>query len=514
MVSAYLQLKVAKALTEFLGTMFLCLTVALAARDGISEIAPVAIGCVLMVCIYAGGHVSGAHYNPAVTLAVLVRGGNKLSLADGALYVTSQLAGALCATLLSWALVGRDEAAYPASSDVHVLSLLLCEAMVSFALCSVVLHTATTNAQDGNSHFGLAIGFTVLSGAVSVGGISGGAFNPAVGSMSLFYGEDAAKDAWIYWVGPLIGGAVAGVVFRIVAWQEYSQVASETQRILAPCIVELIGTMMLSFTVGVAAGAILAPLAIGSMLMAMIYMGGWISGGHFNPAVTLAVLARSLLGASCGRSIFAWREAVRYVLAQLAGAALGSLAASGAFGGRQPLFPAVPQDTSVGQAILGEFLGTFLLAYTVLNVATVEQVANNSYFGLAIGMVVTAMACGLGPVGGGAFNPAVGSMGFVVAGQTDLWVYWSACPLGGLLAACFFRIQNAQEFQASVKPSEVDAQPAPHEHMEARQDAVEPPSGGEEGGDAHAVKESPARRELGQWEPEDIPQEQYLRVEV
>merc|ERR1719447_2714748 len=115
-----------------------------------------------MVCVYAGGHISGAHYNPAVTLAVLARGGGLISLADGALYVVTQ-------------------------------------------------------GQAGNSFFGLAIGFTVLSGAVSVGAISGGAFNPAVGTMSLLYGAKPAWNVLAYWVAPLCGGAAAGGFFRVVA---------------------------------------------------------------------------------------------------------------------------------------------------------------------------------------------------------------------------------------------------------------------------------------------------------
>jgi len=452
MVAAAWQPLCAKALTEFLGTMFLCLTVATAAKT--SVIAPLAIGCVLMVCIYAGGHISGAHYNPAVTLAVLVGRRGKLRMAHGALYVACQLAGACCAMLLSWVLVGRDAAAFPkVTAGMHPLSFCLCEAMIAFALCSVVLHTATTKAQAGNSHFGLAIGFTVLSGAVSVGGISGGAFNPAVGSMCLFYGKEAASDVWVYWLGPLAGGVLAGIVFRASAWQEFCDTASDLEKMLTPCLVELVGTMMLCFTVGTA-GGFLAPLAIGSMLMAMIYMGAWVSGGHFNPAVTLAVWVRSLLGAVHGP--FGVQQALRYVFSQLVGAALGTLAALGAGGTKLPVaFPSVPTQSTEAQAFVGEVLGTFLLAYTVLNVATVKQTAGNSFYGLAIGMAVTAMACSVGPVGGGAFNPAVGIMGLLIDGQVDVWIYWSACPLGALLAAAAYQIQNFEEFN----PDQSEAQP-------------------------------------------------------
>ena len=186
-----------RLLVEFLGTALLTLTVAAAAGQG-SALAPFAIGTTLICAIYAGGHVSGAHYNPAVTLAILVRG--KIDLPAGLAYMVVQLlggaAGGAAAILLepSWAAaaaqgIGLTWPGTPAEvaigyaklgDGVSVGSALLAEAVVTFALCHVVLHTATNADQDGNSYFGLAIGLVVLSGAISVGSISGGAFNPAV----------------------------------------------------------------------------------------------------------------------------------------------------------------------------------------------------------------------------------------------------------------------------------------------------------------------------------------------
>jgi len=352
-------------------------------------------------------------------------------------------------------------------------SLYLCEFLITFALCSVVLLTATAKGQAGNSFFGLAIGFTVLSGAVSVGAISGGAFNPAVGTMSLLYGRKPAWSVLAYWVAPLCGGAVAGGFFRVVAPEAppleestaspkendesgtadapSSENGTDLTTMLAKCLVELVGTTLLCFTVGTARGG-LAPLAIGAMLMVMVYMGGWISGGHFNPAVTLAVWARSLFGATHG--VLPVAQAALYIVAQTGGASLGALAAEGALARKDAvLFPAPSEKTPVGLALLGEFLGTFLLAYVVLHTATAKRTSGNSYFGLAIGMTVTAMACCIGPVTGGAFNPAVGTMGFIVRGRTDLWIYWLACPLGGLLAAVCFRLQSAEDFQEAVEAS-------------------------------------------------------------
>jgi len=435
------------------GTFFLCFTIACTGKS--SPIAAIAIGCALMVLIYAGGHVSGAHYNPAVTVAILVRGQAKLSPLEAVVYIFSQLVGALLGALVSWGLLtlGKDAAAYAAlGANVSVGSGLICEFMLTLALCSVVLHVATTKAQANNSYYGLAIGFTVVSGAISVGGISGGAFNPAVGLMSVLYGSEAAGNVWIYFVGPSLGGVVAGGLFRLAAQTEYTDAPKDTLVMIAPLVIEFLGTMMLCFTVGTAAGTghYLAPLSIGSILMVMIYMGGAISGAHYNPAVTLAVTVRTLSGAT--HDNFSVRKALMYVPAQILGALVGALAAWGALEDNAKVgYPALPATSNLGQGFLGEVVGTFLLVYVILNVATVKALAGNSFFGLAIGMVVTAMACAIGPITGGAFNPAVGLIGVFTGGAgaaiDDVWIYWIACPLGAALAAGFFRLQNLSEFK-------------------------------------------------------------------
>ena len=163
-------------LVEFIGTFFLVVTVGLTVLSpAAGVIAPLAIGSALMVMVYAGGHVSGGHYNPAVTLAVWLRG--KCDTADVPAYMISQVLGAGAAALV----VGfiRSGAAATAAAPA-VGPALLAEFLFTFALCYVVLNVATAKATEGNSYFGLAIGFTVLVGAFAVGDVSGGAFNPAV----------------------------------------------------------------------------------------------------------------------------------------------------------------------------------------------------------------------------------------------------------------------------------------------------------------------------------------------
>jgi aquaporin Z len=202
-------------LTEFIGTFFLVLTIGLTVTSG-TDLAPLAIGSVLMVMVYMGGHVSGAHYNPAVTVALLLR--SKLAPRDGAPYLVAQLLGATLAAWAVYLLVGQTFAPAP-GPGASTGQAFLAEALFTFALVLVIMNVATAKATEGNSYYGLAIGFTVMAGAFAVGGISGGAFNPAVGTgpivMQALFGGGSLADLWLYWAAPLTGGAVAALVFGL-----------------------------------------------------------------------------------------------------------------------------------------------------------------------------------------------------------------------------------------------------------------------------------------------------------
>ncbi|MEN8373876.1 MAG: aquaporin [Gemmatimonadota bacterium] len=201
-------------LTEFIGTFFLVLTIGLVVADG-TAMGPLAIGSALMIMVYMGGHVSGAHYNPAVTLAVFMRGGIESRWVAG--YWAVQLLGALAAAAVVGAATGATFAPAP-GPDASAGGALALEALFTFALALVVLNTATADETSGNSYFGLAIGFTVMVGAFAAGPISGGAFNPAVGIGPIVWhsvaGGGGYGDLWLYLVGPLAGGALAAVVFK------------------------------------------------------------------------------------------------------------------------------------------------------------------------------------------------------------------------------------------------------------------------------------------------------------
>jgi aquaporin Z len=202
-----------KYLVEFIGTFFLVFTVGMTVIEpGAGPLAPLAIGSALMVMVFAGGHISGAHYNPAVTLAVLLRG--KTDVNDAVIYIVVQLIAAVVAALV----VGFLKAGAEVPVIQHNLTAsLLAEFLFTFALAYVVLNVATARATTGNSYFGLAIGFTVLVGAFAVGGISGGAFNPAVATGITVMGLSSWASYWIYLVADFAGGAVAALVFRAIS---------------------------------------------------------------------------------------------------------------------------------------------------------------------------------------------------------------------------------------------------------------------------------------------------------
>ncbi len=203
----------AKYITEFIGTFFLVFTVAAAAIGGWAPLgfAPLAIGSVLMVMIFAGGHISGAHYNPAVSMAVFVRG--KLSAADMIVYWVVQVAAGVVAAMLATSLLGISA---PKPLPIDITKVVIVEFLFTFALTFVVLNVATAKGTDGNSFYGLAIGFTVLAGAYAVGNISGGVFNPAVGTGVTLLGLLDWTNLGIYAVTQLAAGAVAGVIFRVL----------------------------------------------------------------------------------------------------------------------------------------------------------------------------------------------------------------------------------------------------------------------------------------------------------
>jgi aquaporin Z len=202
---------------EAIGTFFLVLTVGAAVGSG-SPLAPLAIGAVLMVMVYAGGHLSGGHYNPAVTLAVLVRG--RIKVRDAVAYWFVQLGAGLLAALVVRDILDPVQLARHATMTLSghtVVAAFVVEMLFTFALCYVVLNVATSKSHPDNSFYGLAIGFTVVAGAFAVGAISGGAFNPAVTLGAAAMGMFAWPTLWVYMVAQILAALAAGITFLVMS---------------------------------------------------------------------------------------------------------------------------------------------------------------------------------------------------------------------------------------------------------------------------------------------------------
>jgi aquaporin Z len=195
---------------EFIGTFFLVTVIGMTCIEpGAGSMAPLAIGMTLMIMVFAGGHRSGGHYNPAISLAVWMRG----NLTTGELlpYMVSQVLGAISAAFIVSLLKGD---AHVVASNPDIAKAMVAEILGTFALAYVVLNTATDKDLTGNSFYGLAIGMTVTCMAYAFGGISGGAFNPAVAIGISQMGMSAWNNIWLFFVANFAGAALAAVVFK------------------------------------------------------------------------------------------------------------------------------------------------------------------------------------------------------------------------------------------------------------------------------------------------------------
>ena len=208
----------AKLITEFIGTFFLCLTICVAGVFGLSgQNAPFAIAGTLMVMIYAGAHISGAHYNPAVTISIWIRGACEKS--EVVPYALSQLAAGLLAALIAANLIvtGSISEDYPIEMFEPTgteTSIIVSEFLFTFALVFVILNVATSESNEGNGYYGAAIALVVLAGALTLGSISLDSFNPAASLSLVVVGKMATSDLWLHLVPQLFGAGVASLVYK------------------------------------------------------------------------------------------------------------------------------------------------------------------------------------------------------------------------------------------------------------------------------------------------------------
>ena len=205
-----------KGLAEFIGTFFLVITIfSTAVAERAADFAPVAIGVMLMVMIYALGYISGAHFNPAVSIGLFVKG--DCSKDELPVYLAAQIFAGILGGLIGCHLLASNgeiiQKDFTAGGG-SLLSVIAAEAMFTFALIYVILNVATE--QDGNQFYGLAIGFTVMAGAFAVGSISLGSFNPAVTTMLLISGKLAIADCWLHFLPQIVAAVVAVYTHKVV----------------------------------------------------------------------------------------------------------------------------------------------------------------------------------------------------------------------------------------------------------------------------------------------------------
>ena len=204
-------------LMEFIGTMFLVLVIGLNSN-------PIAVGAILIAMVYIGWHISGAHYNPAITLAVWIRG--KIDIKNAVAYIFAQLLGAFAASIVFYLIQERTFAPAP-TVGVEIWKSILLELLFTFALCSVFLELATSERLKGNYIYGLAIGFTFLGGIYAIGGISGGVLNPAAAFgpqlMDTLEGGSGLGKFYIYFIGCFGGGVLSAIVYKFLNPVEMKQ---------------------------------------------------------------------------------------------------------------------------------------------------------------------------------------------------------------------------------------------------------------------------------------------------
>eukprot|EP00747_Dinoflagellata_sp_TGD_P126008 gnl/TRDRNA2_/TRDRNA2_174230_c4_seq55.p1 gnl/TRDRNA2_/TRDRNA2_174230_c4~~gnl/TRDRNA2_/TRDRNA2_174230_c4_seq55.p1 ORF type:complete len:477 (-),score=92.77 gnl/TRDRNA2_/TRDRNA2_174230_c4_seq55:49-1401(-) len=444
---------VEKYVAEFVGTFLLVFTVGCNVLSGSPVWAVTSIACVLMVSIYALGGVSGANFNPAVSLTLGLS--NKLDWMNASIYCIVQLVAGIAAGFCYAGTFGDSFNLGP-TKGFNWWQAGLAETLYTFMLCFVVLNVATSKKHAGkNQFYGLAIGFVIVAGGYGAGHISGGCFNPAVA-----FGIDVSsfklgvRWCFIYTAFEIVGAALAAGLYRVCRPDDFQDEEISDYPLSSKICSEFLGTYMLVLTVGlnVIGGSPAAAFSIAAALLCMIYALGSCSGAHFNPAVTVAILLS-------GRDKCSVPDAAAYIGTQLVGGVLGALTYVLMEGGKS--FPLGP-GASYGWAAAGvaEVVFTFVLCFVVLAVATTKN-SLTEYFGLAIGSCVTVGGFAIGAVSGGSLNPAV-SVGISTSALRDhsgkFWhcaVYIVFELLGAGIAAGMFRLTHKSEYEDdSTKPLE------------------------------------------------------------
>mmetsp|Transcript_126885 Transcript_126885/g.237176 ORF Transcript_126885/g.237176 Transcript_126885/m.237176 type:complete len:497 (-) Transcript_126885:135-1625(-) len=416
---------ISKCVAEFVGTYLLVLTVGCNVLSGNAVWAGVSIASVLMVAIFAFGAISGANFNPAVSVTLGITkllGGPGLDLATVGIYVLVQVIAGIAAAFSYFMLFGDSFNLAPAKG-FGWWEAGLCELLYTFMLCFVVLNVAAAKkyAKEGNQWYGLSIGFVIVAGAYGAGAISGGCFNPAV-AIGIDTSSFTKGFGWClpYMVFELLGAALAAGLFMVVRPGDFKDDDTPTADPGVPekLTSEFLGTFMLVLTVGLnvlgksPAGA----FSIAASLMCMIYALGDVSGGHFNPAVTLAIFVKGFDDALDAKMMSL------YMAVQTLGGICAAFTYAAIYHGST--FELEPQGihwwVAAGEA---EIIFTAVLCLVVLAVACAPDTKSVTMFGLAIGSCVTVGGFAIGSVSGGSLNPAV-SIGISTSHLIEGGKFW------------------------------------------------------------------------------------------
>jgi aquaporin Z len=432
-----------KYVAEFVGTYLLVFTVGCnvlgmqrTGGDGIWV--ATSIACVLMVSIYALGGISGANFNPAVSLTLAVSG--YLDWVTASIYMGVQVLGGIAAGF-SYTLLWSSAFNCGPSPGFTWISAGVAELLYTFMLCFVVLNVACSSRSGNcpNQFYGLAIGFVIVAGGYGAGAVSGGCFNPAV-AIGIDASSPMGKDfkffgmSMVYMCFEFLGALLASGLHRVVRPQEYG---GDEPTLVSKLVSEFLGTFYLVLTVcfNVYGGSKSGAWSIAASLMCMIYALGNVSGAHFNPAVTVAIVLSGR-----GKMEGGIAAAGAYIVVQV----LGGIAAATVVTftmGRAHVFGPVGTATW-GQVAVAEIMFTFVLCFVVLCVATTRE-PSKDMFGLAIGSCVTVGGLAIGSLSGGSLNPAV-SFGLDTAnaikggGWMNCLVYSALEFAGAAIAASVF----------------------------------------------------------------------------
>jgi aquaporin Z len=436
----------ASCASEFIGTFLLILTVGCNVLSHNHVWAGVSIACVLMVSIYALAGASGANFNPAVSFALGLAGKMDEGWFQVGAYSGVQFFAAIVAAFCYKGLFGDVFLLGPSKGN-SAGNMMSSEFFYTFLLVFAVLNTAASKKIGGkNQTYGLAIGFSIIAGAYGAGAISGGCFNPAV-AVGIASSSLSLNWVLLYILAELAGAFIAVVAFKLVRPEEKDPDAKAPQQyeMQSKLIGEFLGTFILVLTVGlnVLCESKAAAFSIAASLMCMIYAIGDISGGHFNPAVTVAILF-------AGRGNIAPAEAGSYIVSQIVGGVVAAFTYAGMHGGSTFALGPGPGH-SWATAGFAEVVFTFVLTFVVLCVATVKKQPAPELIGFAIGSCVTVGGFAIGKVSGGSLNPAV-SVGIASADLMNGGQFWQALVYavfecaGGALAAGVFGIVYPGEY--------------------------------------------------------------------